>query len=331
MGRFVFANPGFLYLFILPGLMILWYVLKGRKAPATISVSGFEGFARNAAGLRAPLRHLLFALRVIALSLLIMALARPQSTNRWERVVTEGIDIVMALDISGSMRAMDFKPDRLEAAKEVGIEFVNSRPDDRFGLVVFSGESFTQCPLTTDKAVVTNFMNELDFGMVEDGTAIGMGLATAVNRLKESKAFSKVIILLTDGVNNMGEIGPVTAAELASAYGIRVYTIGVGSMGSAPFPVQDMFGRTVVQKMPVEIDEDVLQKIAVLTKGKYFRATDNNKLRDIYGEIDAMEKTQLDVKQFSKRKEEYFPLVLISLIVLGIEALLRYTLLRSIP
>ena len=268
MNDIVFANPGFFYLFILVGLLILWYVLRGRKGSATITVSGFEGFTDRSAGMRAGLRHLLFAFRMIALSMLIIALARPQSTNRWERISTEGIDIVMAMDISGSMRAMDFKPNRLEAAKDVGSEFVNSRPDDRFSLVVFAGESFTQCPLTTDKAVVSNFMNELEFGMVEDGTAIGMGLATAVNRLKESNTESKVIILLTDGVNNQGEIGPVTAAELAATFGIRVYTIGVGSEGSAPFPMQDMFGRTVLQNIPVEIDEDVLQKIAMLTGGK---------------------------------------------------------------
>ncbi len=331
MDNIIFANPGFFYLFIIIALMIAWYLLRGRKATATISVSGFEGFGDRSAGLRAHLRHLLFALRILALALLIIALARPQSTNRWEKVTSEGIDIVMAIDISGSMRAMDFKPDRLEAAKEVGMEFVASRPDDRFGLVVFAGESFTQCPLTTDQAVVTNFLNELDFDMVEDGTAIGMGLATAVNRIKDSKTESKVIILLTDGVNNRGEIGPVTAAELAATYGIRVYTIGVGSRGTAPFPAQDMFGRKVVQQMEVEIDEEVLKKIAVLTNGKYFRATDNNKLREIYSEIDTMEKTQMDVKQFSKKKDEYFPLLLLAIILLGLEIILRYTVFRTIP
>ncbi len=331
MDNIVFANPGFLYLLIIILGMILWYVLRGSRGSASISVSGFEGFSENAAGLRAYLRHLLFALRMIAFVLIIIALARPQSTNRWESVTTEGIDIVMAIDISGSMRAMDFKPNRLEAAKEVGAEFVISRPDDRFGLVVFAGESFTQCPLTTDQVVVTNFMNELKFGMVEDGTAIGMGLATAVNRLKDSDTESKVVILLTDGVNNRGEIGPLTAAELAAAYGIRVYTIGVGSMGTAPFPVQDMFGRTIVQDMEVEIDEEVLQKIAVQTGGKFFRATDNSKLREIYSEIDTMEKTQLDIKQFSKRKEEYFPILLAALMIIGIELLLRYTILRTLP
>lgn len=331
MDNIIFANPGFFYLFIILALMIAWYLLRGRNATATISVSGFEGFGDRSAGFRAHLRHLLFALRILALALLIIALARPQSTNRWEKVTSEGIDIVMAIDISGSMRAMDFKPDRLEAAKEVGMEFVASRPNDRFGLVVFAGESFTQCPLTTDQAVVTNFLNELDFDMVEDGTAIGMGLATAVNRIKDSKTESKVIILLTDGVNNRGEIGPVTAAELAATYGIRVYTIGVGSRGTAPFPAQDMFGRKVVQQMEVEIDEKVLEKIAVLTNGSYFRATDNNKLREIYSEIDTMEKTQMDVKQFSKKKDEYFPLLVLAIILVGLEIIMRYTVFRTIP
>lgn len=331
MRNIVFANPGFFYLFIIVGLLVVWYVFRGKKQTATVSVSGLETLSAKPGGVRVSLRHLQFVFRMLAFSFLILALARPQSTNRWESVTTEGIDIVLAMDISGSMQAMDFKPNRLDAAKEVGMEFVNSRPDDRFGLVVFSGESFTQCPLTTDQAVVTNFMNELDFGMVEDGTAIGMGLATAVNRLKDSNTESKVIILLTDGVNNQGEIGPVTAAELAQSYGIRVYTIGVGSKGNAPFPMKDMFGRTVVQNIPVEIDEEVLKDIAVMTYGRYFRATDNAKLKEIYDEIDTLEKTQMDVKQFSKRKDEYFPLVLISLILIGLEVISRYTIFRMIP
>lgn len=331
MNNIVFANPGFFYLLVIVPLIIIWYVFKGRRTTASLSVSGFEGYSDRASGWKVRLRHMLFAFRIIAVTLIILALARPQSTNRWQRVTTEGIDIIMSLDISGSMKAMDFKPNRLEAAKEVGIEFVTSRPDDRFGLVVFAGESFTQCPLTTDLPVVTNFMNELDFGMVEDGTAIGMGLATAVNRLKESKTKSKVIILLTDGVNNTGEIGPVTAAELAASYGIRVYTIGVGSSGTAPIPVQDVFGRTVVQNMKVEIDEEVLKKIAGLTGGKYFRATDKTNLREIYTEIDIMEKTQLDVRQFSKRTDEYFPWLLAAVVLLVIEVVLRYTIFRTIP
>lgn len=331
MSGIIFANPGFFYLFIIIALMIIWYVWRGRKSTASLSVSGFDGFTDTKISPRIILRHLLFVFRMAALSFFIVALARPQSTDKWEKVTTEGIDVVMAMDISGSMQAMDFKPNRLEASKDVGIEFVNSRPDDRFGLVVFAGESFTQCPLTTDRAVVTNFMHELKFGLIEDGTAIGMGLATAVNRIKDSKADSKVIILLTDGVNNQGEIGPVTAAELASTYGIRVYTIGIGSMGEAPFPVKDMFGRTMVQNMKVEIDEEVLKKIAVLTEGKYFRATNKDALKKIYKEIDHMEKTQLDVKQFSKRKDEYFPWLLGGMILIGLEIVFRYTIFRTIP
>ncbi len=331
MSGMIYANPGFFYLFIIIVLMITWYIWRGRKNTATISVPGFGGFTDGKISPRIWLRHLLFVFRMVALSFFIVALARPQSTDKWEKVTTEGIDIVMAMDISGSMQAMDFKPNRLEASKDVGIEFVNSRPDDRFGLVVFAGESFTQCPLTTDRAVVTNFMHELKFGLVEDGTAIGMGLATAVNRIKESKAESKVIILLTDGVNNRGEIGPVTAAELASTYGIRVYTIGMGSKGEAPFPVQDMFGRTRVQNMKVEIDEEVLKKIAVLTEGKYFRATNKDALKKIYEEIDHMERTQLDVKQYSKRKDQYFPWLLGGLILIGLEVVFRYTIFRTIP
>jgi Ca-activated chloride channel family protein len=264
-------------------------------------------------------------------SLVIIVLARPQSSNQWEQVTTEGIDIVMCMDVSGSMRAMDFRPNRLEAAKRVGIEFVNARENDRFGLVVFAGESFTQCPMTTDRAVVTNFLKDIDFGVIEDGTAIGMGLATAVNRVKDSRAESKVIILLTDGVNNRGDIGPVTASEIAGSFGVRVYTIGVGSQGTAPVPVQDAFGRTVMRSMPVEIDEDVLKKIAQSTGGNYFRATDNHKLREIYQQIDEMEKTRLDVKQFSKRSEEYFPFLLAAMLILLFEILLRYTVFRTIP
>ncbi len=296
-----------------------------------MKLSGFENLDEKLGSSRIWLRHMLFLMRMGVVTLLIVVLARPQSSNRWEEVTTEGIDIVMCLDISGSMRAMDFRPNRLEAAKDVGIEFVNARQNDRFGLVVFAGESFTQCPMTTDRAVVVNFLKDIDFGVIEDGTAIGMGLATAVNRVKDSRARSKVIILLTDGVNNRGDVGPVTAAEIAASFGIRVYTIGVGSRGSAPVPVQDVFGRTITRNMPVEIDEEVLRTIAKTTDGAYFRATDNNKLREIYQQIDELEKTKLDVKQFSKKKEEYFPFLLGALILLFLELLLRYTAFRTIP
>jgi len=296
-----------------------------------MKLSGFENLDERMGSYRIWLRHLLALLRVAVVALVIVVLARPQSSNQWEQVTTEGIDIVLCMDVSGSMRAMDFRPNRLEASKNVGIEFVNARQDDRFGLVVFAGESFTQCPMTTDRAVVVNFLKEINFGVIEDGTAIGMGLATAVNRIKESKAKSKVIILLTDGVNNRGDVGPVTAAEIAAGKDIRVYTIGVGSRGTAPIQIQDMFGRTVTRDIPVEIDEEVLRKIADTTGGIYFRATDNNKLREIYQEIDQLEKTRLDVKQFNKKKEEYFPFLLAAMILLLAEVFLRYTIFRTIP
>lgn len=331
MGNLEFAYPGFFYLLLLLPVMAAWYFWRGRKATAALKISGFENLDERIGSYRIWMRHLLFVLRMLVVALLVVVLARPQSSNRWEQVTTEGIDIVMCMDVSGSMRAMDFKPNRLEASKNVGIEFVNARQNDRFGLVVFAGEAFTQCPMTTDRAVVINFLKEIDFGVIEDGTAIGMGLATAVNRMKESKSESKVIILLTDGVNNRGDVGPVTAAELAAGFGIRVYTIGVGTQGNAPIPVQDMFGRMVTRNMPVEIDEEVLKKIAETTDGTYFRATDNNKLREIYQQIDQMEKTRMDVKQFSRKKEEYFPFLLAAMIILLSEILLRYTLFRTIP
>ena len=314
MHQIEFASPAFFYAFILLPLMAAWYLWRGRKGTAPLQLSGFENLDERMGTARSWLRHLLAVLRLATVSLIIIALARPQSSNQWEQVTTEGIDIVLCMDVSGSMRAMDFKPNRLEASKNVGIEFVNARQDDRFGLVVFAGESFTQCPMTTDRAVVINFLKGIDFGVIEDGTAIGMGLATAVNRIRESKADSRVIILLTDGVNNSGDVGPVTAAEIAAGYDIRVYTIGVGTEGTAPIPMQDMFGRTVTRNMQVEIDEEVLQKIANTTGGQYFRATNNNKLRDIYQEIDQLEKTRLDVKHFSKKSEEYFPFLLQSML-----------------
>ncbi len=331
MSNIEFIYPAFFWAMLLIPFMAAWYIWKGRKGTAPMKLPGFENLDERPGSSRVWMRHLLAVLRMAVVALIVVVLARPQSSNQWEQVSTEGIDIVLCMDVSGSMRAMDFRPNRLEASKNVGIEFVNAREDDRFGLVVFAGESFTQCPMTTDRAVVVNFLKEIDFGVIEDGTAIGMGLATAVNRIRESKAKSKVIILLTDGVNNRGDVGPVTAAEIAAGMGIRVYTIGVGSKGNAPIPVQDMFGRTVTRDMRVEIDEDVLRKIADVTGGTYFRATDNNKLREIYQEIDQLEKTRLDVKHFSKKKEEYFPFLLAAMLILLLEILLRYTIFRTIP
>jgi Ca-activated chloride channel family protein len=276
------------------------------------------------------MRYILFALKVILLALLIIMLARPQTTNYWEDRTTEGIDIVIALDISSSMLARDFVPNRLEASKDVAISFISGRPNDRMGLVVFSGESFTQCPLTTDHAVLINLFKDIKQGMIEDGTAIGMGLANAVNRLKDSDTKSKVIILLTDGVNNMGAIDPITAAQLAKSFGIRVYTIGVGKNGYAPYPVQTMFG-IQYQDMEVKIDEETLKKISEITDGKYFRATNNRKLKQIYKEIDKLEKSKIQVKKFSSKNDEFMPLAQLAVFLLSLIILIRYTIMRNIP
>jgi Ca-activated chloride channel family protein len=284
--------------------MIAWYIWQQKRLGASIQFSSNMGFARIPKSWKYYFRHSVFVLQLLSLSMLVAALARPQSSNSWSNVTTKGIDIVIALDISSSMLAMDFRPNRIEAAKDVAIQFISGRTNDRIGLVVFSGESFTQCPLTTDRAAVINLFKGLESGMIEDGTAIGNGMATAVTRLKESDAISKVVILLTDGENNRGEIAPVTAAELAKTFGIRVYTVGVGTMGMAPYPLQTPFG-VQVRDVEVKIDEVTLEKIASTTDGKYFRATNNNKLAEIYQEIDKLEKSKIDVKEYSKKEEEY--------------------------
>jgi Ca-activated chloride channel family protein len=245
-------------------------------------------------------------------------------------ISVEGIDIMLATDISSTMLAEDLRPNRLEAAKEVAVEFISSRPDDRIGLVVFSGESFTQCPLTSNHAMLINLYKDISFGMIDDGTAIGDGLATAVNRLKESKAKSKVIILLTDGINNMGSIDPQSAAEIAELYGIRIYTIGVGTMGTALVPVRTQFGMQY-QRMEVQIDEELLRKISALTNGKYFRATNKQKLLDVYKEIDRLEKSKIDVTEFSRKKEDFLPFVILALVLLTIEFVLRFVVLKLVP
>jgi Ca-activated chloride channel family protein len=273
------------------------------------------------------LGYILFALKIVVLILLILILARPQKSDSFQDVSTEGIDIILAVDISGSMLARDFKPDRLEASKDVATEFISGRPYDRIGLVVFSGESFTQCPLTTDHAVLINLLREVKSGMIEDGTAIGMGLATAVNRLKDSEAVSKVVILLTDGVNNRGEIAPLTAADFAGTFGIRVYTIGVGTEGVASYPVQTPFGLQY-QDMQVEIEEAVLKEISSKTGGKYFRATDNDKLAQVYAEIDKLEKSKIDVRQFTRKEEKYLPLAVAALMLFVLELVTRFTIYR---
>ncbi len=330
MAHIEFANQNFLYLLLLLLPIIAWYIIKQHKAQATLQVSNLFAIDKAPKTGLPYLRHIPFVLRVIVLSLLIVAFARPQSTDNWKNITTEGIDIMLALDISGSMRAQDFKPNRLEASKDVAIEFISGRPYDRIGLVVFSGESFTQCPLTTDHAVLINLFNDIKSGMIEDGTAIGVGLGNAINRLKNNKSVSRIIILLTDGVNNQGEIAPVTAAEIAKKYGIRVYTIGVGSYGTAPFPFDTPYG-IQYQDVEVKIDENTLKEIAQKTNGRYFRATNKEKLKTIYEEIDKLEKSKIEIKKHSKKNEEYFPLVILAGILLVIEILLRTTILRSIP
>lgn len=330
MNGISFKDPEFFYLFLLMIPMIAWYIWRNKKAGASIQFSSLMGFARIPKSWKYHFRHSVFICSLISLSLLIVALARPQSSNSWQNVTTEGIDIVIALDISSSMLAMDFQPNRLEAAKDVAIQFISGRPNDKIGLVIFSGESFTQCPLTTDHATVINLFRNIESGMIEDGTAIGNGLATAVSRLKESNAISKVVILLTDGENNRGEIAPVTAAELAKTYGIRVYTIGVGTIGTAPYPMQTPFG-VQVRDVEVKIDEATLQKIASTTDGNYFRATNNTKLADIYQEIDKLEKSKIDVKEYSKKEEEYLKYAVAGAFMLLLALLLKTTIFRNIP
>ena len=326
--NWTFYNPDFLYALALVPLLWIWYYFRQREQAAQLQISSLKGITQNSWKTKG--RHLIFLFRTLALAILIVAFARPQSTLSWEDMTTEGIDIVISMDISGSMLAQDLKPDRLEASKNVAMNFISGRPNDRIGLVIFSGESFTQCPLTTDHQVLQNLFANVKSGMVEDGTAIGMGLATAVNRLKESEAISKVIILLTDGVNNQGSVAPLTAAKIAQKFGIRVYTIGVGTKGYAPYPFKTPFGTTVYQDVEVQIDEETLQNIASVTNGQYFRATSNKALESIYREIDQLERSKIEVKEYHKKKEEFFPLALLALTLLIIEFALRHTIFRSI-
>jgi len=325
-----FANPVYLYLLLVIPFIGLYYWFRQWKDSADIQVSSTESFEQTSKSIKQYLFFGMYVMRAVAIGFLIIALARPQSTSSRQDVTIEGIDIVIALDVSGSMLAMDLKPDRLEASKEVASEFISGRENDRFGLVIFSGETFTQAPLTTDHAVIKSLFKDIKSGMIEDGTAIGDGLATSINRLKDSKAVSKVIILLTDGVNNMGSLDPLSSAEIAQIYGIRIYTIGVGTEGKAPYPVQTMFGMQT-QYMDVQIDEELLQQVAEMTDGRYFRATSNRKLREIYDEIDKLEKSKIDVTEFKKKKEEFFPWALWALLLIVGEVLLRNTIFRTAP
>ena len=385
----VFANIEYLFLLLLLIPYIVWYILKQKKSEATLQISDARVYAHTPKSYKNYLLHVPFLLRCIALVLVILVLARPQTTNKWQNSEIEGIDIMLAIDVSTSMLAEDLKPNRLEAAKDVAAEFINGRPNDNIGITLFAGETFTQCPLTVDHAVLLDMIHNIKCGLITDGTAVGMGIANAVTRLKDSKAKSKVIILLTDGTNNKGDISPMTAAEIAKSFGIRVYTIGVGTAvgmgianavtrlkdskakskviilltdgtnnkgdispmtaaeiaksfgirvytigvgtnGMAPYPYP--VGNTVQYvSMPVEIDEKTLTEIAGTTDGNYFRATSNSKLKEVYEEIDKLEKTKLNVKEYSKRDEEYHWFALAAFLCVLLEVLLRNSVLKKIP
>ncbi|MDD4058077.1 MAG: VWA domain-containing protein [Bacteroidales bacterium] len=326
---FEYPNILFLELLLIPIIAIyLWRELRGGSP--SIRVSHSLPWRGEGGAFKKYARHIPFILRMITVAAIIAAIARPRSSEEFEKVDTEGIDIVLTLDVSTSMLARDFNPDRISAAKDIAIEFIAQRPSDRMGVVVFAGESFTQCPLTTDRPTLINLIKEIETGFIEDGTAIGNGLATAVARLKDSPATSRVVILLTDGVNNRGEITPLMAAEIAKTYGIRVYTIGVGAMGVAPYPVMTPFG-VQIQQIKVEIDEPLLQEIANETGGKYFRATDNTKLLEIYGEINKMERSRTTVDSFPIYKELFMKFALIALVAIAIELFLKMFVLRRLP
>ena len=328
MNNYLFINPEYFYLLIIPVVYSIWYFFKRKNINSEILFSNL-GSLNKTKTLKNRLRDLPQIFNILAICLLIIALARPQSSTNWEESTTEGIDIVLSMDISGSMLAEDLKPNRLEASKDVAVDFISKRVNDRIGLVIFSGESFTQCPLTTDHNVLINLFKDVKSGMVEDGTAIGMGLATAVNRLKDSDAISKIIILLTDGVNNKGVVAPFTAAEIAKQFGIRVYTIGVGTEGYAPYPFQTPFG-VQYQDVEVQIDEETLQNIATVTDGKYFRATNNSKLKEIYKDIDKLEKSKIEVTEFHKRSEEFSNFAIPAFIILLFGFILEKTYLKQI-
>lgn len=327
-----FAEKQWFWLLLFIPLMVFWYIWKLHKHEAEINYSSFSLLNNIKASSRARLRHSLFVLRLAAFTLLICALARPQSKSSWKDTKTEGIDIVISMDVSLSMLAKDFNPNRLEVAKEVILNFIDGRPNDRIGLVLFGGEAFTQCPLTTDHKVLKNMFPQIRAGMLNQGTAIGLGLANAVARIKDSKAKSKVIIFISDGVNNVGEISPITAGELAKTYGVRVYCIGVGSKGKALQPVA-MYaeGQYEYDYVDVDVDEQVMTEISDLTGGKYFRATNEKGLIEIYAEIDKMERSIVSERNFSKKAEHFLPLALAAFLLLLMEFVLRYTYFKTLP
>ena len=325
-----FAHPEYLWLLLIIIPLAIWYIIKRHSHP-TLHISSSLPYAKLPRSYKEYLIYFIFLIRLAVISCIIIILARPQTRDSWRTSSTEGTDIIIALDISSSMLARDFKPDRLEAAKNVAAKFVAGRTSDNIGVVIFAGESFTAVPMTTDRSLLANYIKDIKMEMLEDGTAIGDGLATSINRIKDGKAKSKSIILLTDGSNNTGNVAPVTAAEIAKKYGIKVYTIGVGRNGMAPFPQQNMFGRIEYINMPVVIDENTLQDIASITGGKYFRATGNNVLSDVFDEIDKLEKTEMDVKHFSHTEDNYMLWAWIALGLVLTEILLRNTILRTIP
>lgn len=327
-----FANPYYLWLFLVYIPLIAWYVAKNRINTPSIEISSTAPFAKMRTSWLVYLKHVMFAVRLAAIGCLIVILCRPQTTDSWSTSETEGTDIVISLDVSTSMLARDFKPDRFEAAKEVAAQFVAGRETDNIGLVIFAGESFTQVPLTTDRAVLTNYIDELEIGLLEDGTAIGDGIATAINRLKDGKAKSKSIILLTDGSNNTGVVAPLTAAEIAKKMGVKIYTIGIGKNGMAEYPVgTNFYGQMQYRQLPVVIDEATLRSIASATGGKYFRATNKNVLKQVFDEIDQLEKTKMDVRNFSQTEDNYMPWAWLLLALVVVDIVVRYSLLRSIP
>lgn len=326
-----FEYPHLLWLLVIPALLIVHYIyleLCGRRPH--LRVSDIRYWKAGGKSVLSYLRHAPMLLRTVALSMIIIAIARPRSSSKMDKIDTEGIDIVLAMDVSTSMLARDFTPDRISAAKDIAIEFISQRPSDRIGIVVFAGESYTQCPLTTDRATLINLMKEIQTGLIEDGTAIGNGLATAVARMQGSDAKSRVVILLTDGVNNRGEITPQPAADIAKTYGIRVYTIGVGANGTAPYPVITPWG-VQMQDVEVEIDEDLLKGIAETTGGRYFRATDNTKLSEIYSEINKMEKARTTIDSFPVYKELFMDFALVALICLLLEVVFNAFILKRLP
>ena len=323
-----FEYPKLLWLMVVPALLVLHYIyLELAERHPHLRVSTSMPWMVKKTTLASSMRHIPFVLRILALCLIVVAIARPRSSEDMERVDTEGIDIVLAMDVSTSMLARDLTPDRINASKDIAIEFISQRPSDRMGIVVFAGESFTQCPLTTDRATLINLMKEVQTDLIEDGTAIGNGLATAIARMKDSDAKSRVVILLTDGVNNRGEVSPQMAAEIAKTYGVRVYTIGVGTEGMAPYPVMTPWG-VEVKNVQVEIDEALLSEIAESTGGRYFRATDNTKLAEIYAEINKMEKAKTTVDSFPVYKELFGMYALLALLAILLELVLNWFVIR---